>query len=319
MAAMAADTMNKVTSLESNSSIPSAPNATPATEFLESAVFEAPPPMDFAAVTNILAPITETLNESALEAMYPSPPINTPVLGSPSPSIKCRLPHRGRGFSVIGDRLAQLKIDNRKLHRHRTGTEVTSGSPSAEPSVIEGCGDCECDVASSSEVMSDDCKDNQCSGHESMSPSPQTPLSASPGLVFVSLGSPMANPRIEEYLSFTSKDLPTQAPAPVSGTTLAEYASITSTTALDGNGLHSRASFKSDGVTEKSNWAAELEESLDRTLLRLEQLAQDEHASDPSKSFEQYYVARLRQFLGDSKRLAPVIVEQMVKTIEKDE
>jgi hypothetical protein len=295
--------MMKVTSLGSTSEGPSVPNPTPATESLCDEVVQAPPPMDFAAVTRILAPITEDLNDSAAEAMYPSPPINTPVFGSPTPSLINRYPIRTRGFSIIGDRLAQLKIDDRKTHRHHRGTDVTSSNRSVEASAAD-CDDCE--MASISEVLSEDCKDKDCPGHPSTSLPPPLLSPLGTGSVPIALGSPTVNPRIEEYLSFTSKDLPTQAPPPVTGATLAEHASSTSTTALDGNSLRSRVSFKSDGVTERSNWAEELEDSVDRTCLRLEQLAADEHKEDPSKTIEEYYIARLRRLLGNKKRQVPV-------------
>ncbi|KAH7091041.1 hypothetical protein FB567DRAFT_263198 [Paraphoma chrysanthemicola] len=299
---MASSTTTKVTSLDSQSDGPSVPHPTPATEALDCEVVDPPPPMDFAAVTKILAPITESLNESAEEAMYPSPPINTPIVGSPTPSLNIRLPFRGRGFSVIGDRLAKLKIKERKSshgHHHHHGTDVTSSSVrSAEPSVAGECDDC--DAASNCEVMSEGCKDKDCPGHVS---------------------SPTVNPRIVEYLSFTSKDLPNHAAPPATGTTLAQHASSTSTTALDGDILRSHVSGKSDGVTEKSNWAEELEDNLDRACYRLEQLAHDEHATDPTKSVEDYYVARLRRLLGASTRQVPVNIARINKKageIEKD-
>jgi hypothetical protein len=287
-------------------------------EALDSDMFDPPPPMDFAAVTRILAPITETLNESAEEAMYPSPPINTPVVGSPTPSMTYRYPTRGRSFSIIGDRLAQLKIDGRKSHRHRHNrdTDMTSSSRSIEASIADDCD--ECDMASISEVLGASCKDKACSGHVSMSISPPLPSTMGADLVPIALGSPTINPRIEEYLSFTSKDLPTQAPPPATGATLAEHASSTSTTAMDAASLRSRVSFKSDGVTEKSNWAEELEDSVNRTCLRLEQLAQDEHTADPSKSMEDYYVARLRRILGNNKRTIPVRIMRVTKAIQNE-
>jgi hypothetical protein len=311
---MAAATMTKVTSLGSQSEGgPSVPNPTPATEALDDEVITAPPPMDFAAVTRILAPITESLNESAEEAMYPSPPINTPIIGSPTPSMVYRYPARGRGFSLIGDRLAQLKLDDRKthVHRHHRGADVTTSNRSMAPSGTDDCE--ECDMASISEVMSDDCKDKECPGHACMSTSPPHPSPLGTGSVPIALGSPAINPRIEEYLSFTSNDLPNQAPAPASGTTLAEHASSTSTTALEAKGTHSRVSLLSDGVTEKSNWAEEVEENFEHTCLRLEQLARDEHNEDPSKSIEEYYLARIARLLAGSKRSIPVKVAKSTK------
>jgi hypothetical protein len=301
---MTSTMLMKVTSFGSPSEGRSDPRPTPATEALESDVIVAPPPMDFAAVTRILAPISETLNELAEEAMYPSPPINTPVVGSPTPSMKARFTGRHRGFSGIGDRLAQLKIDDRRSHwphHHHRGTDIASGSRSMEPSVAEECNESE--TASVSEVMSDGCKDKDCPGHSGMFTIYPFPSLLSTGSVPIALGSPTVNPRIEEYLSFTSNDLPTQAPAPATGITLAEHALSTSTAALGTTSLHSRVS---DGVTESSNWAQELEESLERTCLCLEQLAKDEHTTDPSKTQDEYYIARMKRLLGSSKRKIPV-------------
>jgi hypothetical protein len=292
---MASTTLFKVTSFGSPSEGRSDPRPTPATDAFDSDVGVAPPPMDFAAVTKILGPISDTLNELAEEAMYPSPPINTPVVSSPTPSIQARFTGRHRGFSGIGDRLAQLKID----HHHHRGTDMASSSRSMEPSVAEECNESE--VASVSEVMSDGCKDKDCPGHGGMSMSYPLPSSLSTGSVPIALGSPTVNPRIEEYLSFTSNDLPTQAPAPATGITLAEHALSTSTAGAAS--LHSRVS---DGVTENSNWAQELEESLERTCLSLEQLAKDEHTADPSKTQNEYYIARMKRLLGSNKRKIPV-------------
>ncbi|KAL5118456.1 hypothetical protein ACEQ8H_003632 [Pleosporales sp. CAS-2024a] len=277
---------------------------------LGSDVIEPPPPMDFAAVTRILAPITESLNEKADEAMFPSPPDNTPLVGSPTRSGTWAPPthsfSRGRGFSDVRDRLSKLKMEGRRARRHHDhgDTDVTSSTRSAEPSVAEECD--ECDVASISEVMSEACKDKNCPDHASTCLSSPVPSPMGTGSVPIALGSPMINPRIEEYLSFTSKDLPSQAPAPATGTTLAQHAESTSTTALGANRMHSRISFKSDGVTEKSNWAEELEDTLEHTCLRLEQLAYDEHTADPTKTAEEYYVARMRRFFASGKRQIPV-------------
>jgi len=302
-------TLTKVTSLGSHSENHTVPFPTPVTEALDSHVVNPPPPMDFAAVTRILAPITESLNEKAEEAILPSPPLNTPVIGSPAPSVTMRpVAQRLRGFSGIGDRLARLKIEGRvsRRHYHQAGTDLTSSTRSAEPSVVGECDECE--MGSISEVMSEGCKDKECPGHSRMFlPSP-LPSPLGTGSVPIALGSPTINPRIEEYLSFTSKDLPNQAPAPVTGATLAQHAQSTSTTVLDANSLRSRVSFKSDGVTEKSNWADDVEDGFDRICLRLEQLADDEYNTDPSKSPEEYYIARLKRLLGSGKRQIPVRV-----------
>lgn len=280
------------------------PNPTPAADHLDSDVFDPPPLMDFAAVAKILGPIQESLNESADEAMYPSPPINTPEILSPAPSVVYRHPgSRGRGFSVIGDRLAQLKIDNRKS-AHRDA-DVVSSSRSIEHSVTE---DDESEAASISEVLSDAGREKLGLGHGSIPPVPLiSPTKV--GSVPIALGSPTVNPRIEEYLSFTSKDLPTKPLAPSALSALPE--SSTSTKAAV-DPASSRVSLKSDGgVTEKSNWAEELEDSVDRACMRLEQLARDEYVTDPSKSVDDYYIARLKRLLGSDKRVVPVKIEKI--------
>jgi hypothetical protein len=307
---MTVATMTKVTSLGSQSGAPSVPNPTPATEPLNSPFgsdpVDPPPEMDFTAVAKILGPIQESLNESAMEAGYPSPPINTPEALSPAPSVVCRNPKtRGRGFSVIGDRLAQLKIDNRKARQQRDA-DVTSSSFSAEPSVTE---DEEADMASISEVLSDGGRDKQGTGHVRKSVPPLSPLDATEGSVPIALGSPTVNPRIEEYLSFTSKDLPTNEVAPCFPSTLMEMSTSSIKTVVEPSS--SRNSFKSDGVTEKSNWAEELEDAVDRACMRLEQLAKDEHNTDPSKSLDDYYISRLERLLSSRKRVVPVNLQKV--------
>ncbi|KAJ5029514.1 hypothetical protein PSV08DRAFT_376312 [Bipolaris maydis] len=297
--AMISIMMNKVTSLDCQSDAPSAPNPTPVTEpvgtpFANESV-DPPPEMDYAAVAKILAPIQESLNEAAEEAGYPSPPINTPVVGSPEPSIVYRNPTtRGRGFSAIGDRLAQLKLDNRKLRQHEGDAGSVSYSP--EPSVAE---DDEADVASVSEVMSDSGKNR----HACRS---LTPISVTEGTVPIALGSPAANPRIAEYLSFTSDDLPASSIAPCFPSTLMEMGTSCVEPAAHGGS----DSLRSEGVREKSNWAEEVEDAVNRALLRLEQLAADEVKMDASKTFEEYYIARLARLLGSDKRVVPVLVQK---------
>lgn len=297
---MSTTTTTEVTSLDYHSEAPSAPNPTPATESVGSPSamdpVDPPPEMDYAAVAKILAPIQESLNEAAMEAAYPSPPINTPVVGSPEPSIiYCQSTTRGRGISIIGDRLAQLKLDNRKLP-HREGDVVSSYSP--EASITE---DEEAEIASISEVLSDSDRDRQGSVHSCRLLSP---ISATSGYVPIALGSPAPNPRIEEYLSFTSDDLPTNSVAPCIPSTLVETGAASIRTVVDGN-----SDRNSDGVTEKSNWAEELEDAVERTCLRLEQLAVDEFKMDSSKTIEEYYIARLRRLLGSDKRAVPVVVQ----------
>ncbi|CAO2654327.1 Nn.00g110600.m01.CDS01 [Neocucurbitaria sp. VM-36] len=306
-------TMTKVTSLGSPysaSGAPSVPNPTPATETLETPGNDSAPAMDFAAVAKILGPIQESLNESAEEAMYPSPPINTPEVLSPAPSVH-RYQTRSRGFSLIGDRLAQMKIDSRKLSRR--DVDVASSNRSVEPSIVEGE---EGDVASTADMPNDSGKGKHGVGHGSMS---FAPLVSSVGedSVPIALGSPTVNPRIEEYLSFTSKDLPTKPPAPSFASALVENAPSSTKTVHDNESLDSLNSIKSeDVVTEKSNWGVELEESVDRACMRLEQLAWDEYVINPSKSVEEYYIARLQRLLGSDKRVIPVHIKKLVRNLK---
>ncbi|CAI9637702.1 unnamed protein product [Alternaria burnsii] len=281
---MMSNTTTKVTSLDSQSDGASVPHPTPATEPIGSPYepVDPPPEMDYTAVAKILAPIQESLNEAAMEAAFPSPPINTPVYGSPAPSVAYRYPlTRGRGFSLIGDRLVQLKLNDRKL-RNREG-DVGSSIYSPEASVAE---DEEADIASISEVLSDSGRDKQGSGQ---------------------IRSPAVNPRIVEYLTFTSDDLPTNSVAPCFPSTLMKTSTGSLKTVIEGS---DQASEKSNGVTEKSNWAEEVEEAVDRTCLRLEQLADDEWKKDSSKTFAEYYVARLERLLGSNKRIVPVSIRK---------
>jgi hypothetical protein len=269
--------------------------------------------MDFTAVARILEPIQETLNESAIEATYPSPPGNTPIVGSPTPSAKPGAHGRARGFSAIGDRLAQLKLDDRRTFRRHQNCVTCSGR-SVGTSAAEENDDS--DVASNSEIFSDGCKDKDCDVHPGRLMSLPNPIPLSTGLVPIALGSPAVNPRIEEFLSFSSKDLPNHAPAPAKGITLAEHASSTSAAALHVNGgRQSHLSFKSDGgVTEKSNWAEDIEDNFERACLALEQLAMDEYAEDPSKTLEEYYVSRMRRLLSSRTRKVPMYINKVMNS-----
>ncbi|KAL1793962.1 hypothetical protein ACET3X_007383 [Alternaria dauci] len=299
---MSSTTTIKTTSLDSQSDGPSVPNPTPATEPVGSPYepIDPPPEMDYTAVAKILAPIQESLNEAAMEAAFPSPPINTPVFGSPAPSVAYRYPMtRGRGFSVIGDRLVQLKLNDRKLRSHEG--DVGSSNHSPDVSVAE---DEETDIASISEVLSDSGKDKQDSGKARKT---LDAIDVNKGSVPIALGSPAVNPRIVEYLSFTSDDLPTNSVAPCFPSTLMKTSTGSLKTVIEGS---DQASEKSEGVTEKSNWAEEIEDAVDRTCLRLEQLADDEWKRDNSKTFAEYYVARLERLLGSEKRAVPVTIQK---------
>jgi len=289
--------VTKVTSLGSQysaSGAPTVPNPTPTTQSLNGDDIETPL-MDFMAVASILEPIQEQLNESAEEASLPSPPINTPYGLSPAPSVTFQ--HRVRGFSVINDRLEHLRTEDRKPAYHDADGTYSNSNFSAERSAME---DENYEMASISGILSDGSKGKASHGQNRQ---PRGPLSdfSTEGSVPIALGSPAINPRIEEYLSFTSKDLPTKASL-VENDAMPVYAAVHAM---------SSCSIKSDGVTEKSNWAEEVEDSVDHACMRLEQLAKDEHVADPSKTTEEYYVARLERLLGSRKRTVPVKINKV--------
>ncbi|KAH9869315.1 hypothetical protein IAQ61_006521 [Plenodomus lingam] len=304
---MSATTVTKLTSMGSQysrSGAPSVLNPTPNTEYHDDAE-GAVPDIDFANVTEILAPYQWLLNETADDPRYPSPPINTPTALSPAPSVVSR--YRVRSLSAVNDRLDKLKMDDRK--HARRDADGTCSSPSVDPSIVE---DDEQEMASIPEVLSDAGKDKSFFRQHSMSLPPLiSPPLVSPtddGSVYIALGSPMVNPRIEEYLSFTSKDLPTKALSGCVPSTLGENGISFNATVGPAS---SRNSMKSDGVTEKSNWAEDVEDNVNHVCLRLEQLAEDEHVADPSKSVDEYYVARLERLLGSCKRAIPVKIEKI--------
>lgn len=109
------------------------PNPTPLTEALDSEVVDPPPEIDFLAMARTLATIAETLNESADEAMFPTPPINTPCVTSPATSITYRYHNtRSRGMSTIGDRLAKAVAEGRKFYHD---SDIMSNSGSIRSSV----------------------------------------------------------------------------------------------------------------------------------------------------------------------------------------
>lgn len=104
------------------------PNPTPLTEALNNEVVDPPPNIDVHAMIKILEPIAESLNEAAEEAMYPTPPINTPAITSPASSAIYRYPcSRSHGMSTIGDRLARAKIDSHRYTQRDSDIFSNSG------------------------------------------------------------------------------------------------------------------------------------------------------------------------------------------------
>jgi hypothetical protein len=79
------------------------------------------PVPDLMAVSKTLAPIEEELNEKADEAMYPTPPVQTPEAFSPAPSVVVRQYTRARGLSFLPERLAQIQLEE-------TATDDTASS-----------------------------------------------------------------------------------------------------------------------------------------------------------------------------------------------
>lgn len=293
----------KVTSLSSQHSgagTPSVPNPTPATDALDDVEVQAPDPVDLAAVTNILVPIQEELNDIADEAMYPSPPINTPEALSPAPSIVARQQQgRTRGLSGIGDRIAEIKL-GRKCPRSDTASHRSAGAH-RDDSVSVG------------DVLSDDGSDNLAHGLRGKNIQPLFAQTRSDSSVPIALGSPMYNPRIDEYTAFEDGSPPV-AIAPITASLLEDSASSIKTLFDDDsiNYINGKR-----GVTEKSNWAEEVEDHLDRACLRLEQLAYDEHVVDPSKTVEDYYIARLERLLGCNKRVVPVNIHRQASELHE--
>ncbi|USP79967.1 hypothetical protein yc1106_07241 [Curvularia clavata] len=298
--------LKKITSLDCQSEGPSAPAPSVASEYPSTPVsgsVDPPPEMDFDAVARVLGPLADALNEAALEASYPSPPNNTPAVGSPADSILSRYPRpRGRGHSNLGDRSFQMKPGNRNLHCREADVRSNNYSPEAFIAENE-----QAEIVSISGALSDSDMNKQGPGSAVRS---HSPISVTSRVVPFILGSPASNPLIEEYLSFTSNDLPTKSVAPCLPSTLMETGAVSIKTAVNGSSEHNAFS---EGVTEKTNWAEEVEEAVERVCLRLEQLADDEFKSDPSKSIEEYYVARLQRLLGGNKRKVPVHVHK-VKT-----
>jgi len=102
---------------DSASSDVTEPYPTPIAEALESEVVDPPPKFDFHAMTKILASIAEALNESAEAAMFPTVPINNQLVTSPTTSVICQKPNiRGRGMSIVGERLARALAEGRKSY-----------------------------------------------------------------------------------------------------------------------------------------------------------------------------------------------------------
>ncbi|KAF2800582.1 hypothetical protein K505DRAFT_228445 [Melanomma pulvis-pyrius CBS 109.77] len=290
----------KVTSLASSSSgAPTPPNPTPCTSATDDV--DSLPTMDLAAVGHILEPIQEVLNEAAEESKYPSPPTNTPEIFTPAHSVRSFNYGRGRGLSLIGDRLSQLKIEARS-------------ASSKDKSVSERDDDDNISNGKDKFDVTDSQRDETLM------------ISIDSGEILIGLGSPKLNPLIQEYHGFQSGDSPaTSTAAAASEVTAADRpssagASTESEVVSSKSAKTARFSMQSEGgVTEKTNWAEEVVDDLERALSRLEQLAQDEHFDDPSKEAEEYYEARLKELLASDNRKYPVKVNKKDVKVEANQ
>ncbi|ORY07518.1 hypothetical protein BCR34DRAFT_603839 [Clohesyomyces aquaticus] len=130
---------DKITSVGSSSGAPSPPPPTARTD--ASQMTDAASETDLNAIGPYLAQIQEAHNESADAALLPSPPVNTPAgVGSPASSAK---KFRGRGLSGIGDRLMQLKWEDRMVTVPEASSVSESGpsafAPMSMPPPPSGC------------------------------------------------------------------------------------------------------------------------------------------------------------------------------------
>lgn len=271
------------------------PNPTPLTEALENEAVDPPPDIDFHAMVKLLAPIAEGLNEAADDAMYPTPPINTPAVTSPASSVVCRLPsNRGRGWSTLGDRLAKATLDGPRFGQDSDVMSVSNRSyRSSVPADDE------------SEYVGDVLSDGEKSKSKPVRPDCPCCL-LNMYSVPIALGSPRPNP--VGLISFSASDLANRPPVPYNSNALPDSSN---TEVAVGSGSHHPDSAKSfaTGVTEMTTWKEEVEGQFERALQRLENLARDEHLLDPSMPMQRYYEVYLKRMLGASSRKYPASVE----------
>ncbi|CAI6335079.1 unnamed protein product [Periconia digitata] len=295
--------LSRSATVESPSGFPAPPNATPRTD---DGIENVSPSPRLDAVGNALKPIQEALNESAEAAMLPSPPSNTPFSFSPAPSLYKGA--RNRGLSAVGDRLLKLKLEE---HGFDKDAYATSSSRSVTASTVEE------DIDEDAEVESHASPVKYASLnapiHDASSISRISPTA---GTIPLEMGSPLANPRIDEYINFQSADLPVVNPNIKGSSSTAaahETAGTISELSVKSDKVETITNEKGDqgeGVAEKSNWAEELEEAAERIFLQMEQLAVDEVASNPNQTFEQCYSGRLARLLAGNDRAVKLEVRQ---------
>ncbi|KAF2656019.1 hypothetical protein K491DRAFT_757827 [Lophiostoma macrostomum CBS 122681] len=240
----------KVTSMADSSGNPTPPYPTPTTEAATEGDLMSSP--NLTAVNNLLDPIQENLNDAADDALFPSPPVTTPLAYSPAPSVIVRQFQRSRGLSAIGERLARITVD-RCFHFENKDKDMDSARSDCM-SIEEG-------PESTNDI--------------------DKPLLSPCGSIPIALGSPVTNPRLQEYLAH--------------GPNAAKNGGEKSTEGDDSK----------DGVSEKSNWAEEVMGDLERAILRLEQLADDEESSK-GLSAKEHFLERLNKVVGSEDRKYPV-------------
>lgn len=300
---VASPTVASPTSQHSGSTpgVVTVPNPTPIAEALDSEVVTPPPEMDFHAMTKTLATIAEALNESAEEAMFPTPPINTPVVTSPAASVVYRNSNvRGRGMSTIGDRLARALAEGRRFNHD---SDIISTSDGSVRSSVPA--DDESD--SVSELLSEGGRN----GHDSRFTRRMLPvLLLNTRSVPIALGSPRVLPM--GLISFTSNDLIDRPPVPFNSTDIIES---TIPMRIGSGSLHpDSVQSSATGVTEMSTWKEDVEATFERALLCLENLARDEHLLDSTKPMGYYYEAHLKRLLGAHARKYPASVDLVDKS-----
>ena len=252
------------------------------------------------AVDRLLGPIQEELNEKAEIAMLPSPPFNSPQTFSPVPSVRVK---RGRGFSLLNDRLNGVRPPSD--YTPSNGSVVMSSKADDNESLDDGSS------------VGDRPTGNKSSPKQTRHKVVTSLNIPTPGDTPENAGFGSLNERLEQYIQFTSQDLP------VTGSVEAVEAASSSTQAVPTNdGSHTRGdSFDtikpnqgsvvdgniggtsdSKGVTENSTWAEELEDSAERIFLRLEQLACDDYQIDSQLSMADHYLQRLQRLLASDTR-----------------
>ncbi|KAF2268392.1 hypothetical protein CC78DRAFT_608927 [Lojkania enalia] len=258
----------KLTAPSSSSKIPTLPNPTLQTGSLRNDM-DSLPDTELTVVSHTLEPIAEDASETG----YPHVLVNTPEgLISPAQSA-CN--GRACSMSTIGDQLAKLKSSNRCQYYVNEDADSSVRSTTHHP------------------IDENEIEDSK-AGSIRLSP-----ISLGFGDIPIALGSPVANPRIDEYLAYQSTSLLSPG-LPDDIKDAEELAKVNKK--------------RSVGVTESSNWAEDIEQDFVHLLKRLENLARDEFENGQDMSIDDYYIRRLNKYLSAEGRMKPVMVT--VKGVE---